>query len=155
VPAPIPDDTRAAILEDITASEKSRAQISRDHAVSTTSVSKIAKDAGIVSPFSREKTKKATEASIVDHKARLSKAARRSLGVFETIIGSYEKMTSAQWDKVHPRDRGIIAGIMADKARELEPPDDNGAAAGRSMLGALAAGLQLAYDQLPPDDDQS
>jgi hypothetical protein len=143
------DKTRAAILNDIKAGDKSCRGIAADHGVSRTAVSKIAKDAGIADAFGRQKTKKATEAHVAD-----GKAAR--------ALEAAESITAAAWlrQQIRTAKNGRDAqgwatayGIMSDKHMAFEKYDsDNGTGEARSMLSALAEGLRVAYDQLPADE---
>ncbi|MEV4837774.1 winged helix-turn-helix domain-containing protein [Nonomuraea sp. NPDC049486] len=75
----IGDAKRTAILDDIRAGEKSARQIARDHGVAQSTVSKLAKDAGITNAFDRSKTKNATEAARADNAALRASTSRRFL----------------------------------------------------------------------------
>lgn len=75
----IPDDVRAAILDDIKAGQKSRNQIARDHHVGVGSVTNIAKHAGLTDAFDRSSTKNATEAARLDNAALRATTSRRLL----------------------------------------------------------------------------
>lgn len=140
MPPPLDPAKRAAILADIQAGNASCRGIARAHDVSRTTVSQIAKDAGLNEAFGRQQTKKATEAAQVDHKARLVAIASRAAGITENIAASLEGMTVEDWSAVSPYSRGLIFGIMADKARELAADDDDSAQIA-SLLGDL-------FDQL-------
>jgi transposase-like protein len=148
MPPRIPDDRRAAILADIQAGGSSKTAIAKKHGVSAHLVDTIAKEAGIVAAWDREQTKKATEARMVDHAARLVKIAGRMAGLTENILASFESMTLEEWSRVSPHSRGIVLGIATDKARDLGPQDDHGDEAAKSMMGAIFAGLSLASEQL-------
>lgn len=140
MPPPLDPDKRAAILQAIRAGGRSRGAIARDHDVSPSTVTNIAKAAGLNTAFDRAQTKKATEAAQVDHKARLVALASRAAGVSENVIASMEQMTAEDWANVSPYTRGLIFGITADKARELASDDDDSAQV-VSLLGGL-------FDQL-------
>lgn len=119
MPAPLSDKQRAAILADIQAGEKSRGQIARDHKVSTTSVSKIAADAGISAPFSREQTKKATAALAADNKALRAQLATGSLeGAKEALAEIRNAITGASL-----RDLAVTYGVLIDKHLAMEKHD--------------------------------
>lgn len=136
MPAPLAPGKRAAILEDIRAGHP-RNQIARDHGVSGSTVTKLAKTLSD-EPFDRSQTKKATEAAQVDHAAVLAKLAARSAAVAGNILASFEAMDLDAWSKVSPHTRAIALGVCADKARELAP--DAGEAeieAARSLIGAV------------------
>lgn len=137
MPPPIPNTTRAKILEDIQNRAGSTRTIATKHGVSDTLVRNIAKAAGITDAWSREQTKKATEARQADHAARLTAVAGRMVGLTETILSSYELMTPDEWAKVSAHSRGIVLGIAADKARDLGPRDDGGAEQMGSLLGSM------------------
>ena len=69
MPKPLPPKKRAAILADIKAGQKSRNQVARDHGVSTSTVSGIAKQANLTEAFDRSGTEAATRARVIDCKA--------------------------------------------------------------------------------------
>lgn len=123
MPAPIPDDVRAAILADIKANggERSCRGIARDHGVSDATVRKIAKDAGITDAFSRAQTKKATEASRVDHAARRAVLAEQWLSLAEDAVAQ----TRAQLADAKAKDAATIAAIAVDKHRALDQYDSD------------------------------
>ncbi|WP_133061535.1 hypothetical protein [Streptosporangium minutum] len=148
MPAPIPDTTRAAILKDIRAGEKSRGQIARDHEVSTTTVSKIAADAGIDSPFSREKTQKATEARVIDNKARRTQLASGSLEAAEEALAEIRKTLPGS----ALRDLAITYGVLIDKHVAIEKHDSgSGAEQAVSLLGAMFADMQGRHGDTPTE----
>jgi hypothetical protein len=64
--SPIPGDKRSAILADIEAGELACRAIARKHNVAPSTVTKIAKDAGITDAFGRSQTKDATAARKTD-----------------------------------------------------------------------------------------
>jgi transposase-like protein len=106
VPPPLSDRKRRAVLADIEAGQKSAHQIARDHGVAQSTVSKVAREEG--HSFDRAKTKKATAAKQVDHKARLVAIAGRTASVAEDVLTSFEDMTTEDWRKVSPYSRGLI-----------------------------------------------
>lgn len=78
MPPRTPDHVRAAILDDIRAGTKSCRAIAAHHGVSHSTVSSIAKAAGL-DAFDRSDTKKATEAAQADNAADRARIARRFL----------------------------------------------------------------------------
>lgn len=140
MPPRIPDDKRALILTDIRTGEKPLRQIARERGVAPSTVNKIAKDNGITDAFERAKTKKATAARMVDHKARLVAIAGRSAGVAESILTSFEAMEEDDWKDVSPYTRGLVFGIASDKAKDLAA-DDAGVEIAVTGLGRLFDGL--------------
>lgn len=139
MPSPIDPDTRAAILADIEAGLKSRGQIAREHNVSTTTVSKVAKDAGIEQPFSREQTKNATAAAVADNASERARLARRFLEEAhraldamhaETVIwnfggkdNTYNERTVSEPPTGDKRNLMVIAATAADKHVVLDKHD--------------------------------
>ncbi|MFD0883860.1 hypothetical protein ACFQ08_04720 [Streptosporangium algeriense] len=167
MPPPIDPTTRAAILNDIRAGEKSCRGIARQHGVSDATVRKIAKDEQIVDAFSRAQTEKATRARTADMKTRRAELA-------ETLLADVDRLRARAWSSYRYYERGpegpelvvldlpplretreayTALGIAIDKHDKLIKMDsDNGASEARSMLGALAEGLRVAYEQLPADE---
>jgi transposase-like protein len=144
VPAPIPADKRAAILADIKAGRLTRGAIARKHDVSTTTVSNVAKNAHVNRPFSREQTKKATEARQADNAARRSALGTAWLDLAEAAIGQARaELHDARADKA-----ATIAGIATDKHIALERHDaGDGADDARSMLTGIMTGLGALWQQ--------
>lgn len=169
MPAPIPDDTRAAILDDIKTRQKSCRGIARDHGVSTATVRKIAKDNGITDAFSREQTIHATrarQADIGDLRSRLAlRNYLRAHAVHDRLDAEvYEAKHVTGEGKVitvrteHPpaRDERDLAAAISSytAAADRLTDDDGGADHAKSLLGALAEGLAAAAQALdePADD---
>lgn len=149
MPKPLDPDKRAAILADIKAGGHSCRGIARKHGVSDHAVRKIATENGITDAWSRAQTEKATRARAADNKAARAIEAAQALAVAAELR---RKILTAK-DGRDARDWATAYGIMSDKHMAYERFDaDNGVDEARSMLGALAAGLQAAYDQLGPDD---
>lgn len=147
MPPPLDPTKRAAILEQIREG-KPRNEIARDLGVSGSSVSKIARENELA--FDRTKTEKATRARALDSKAARSVEAVESLAVASDL----RQRVLAARDGRDARDWATAYGIMSDKHMAFDRYDnDNGAEGARSMLGALAAGLQAAYDQMPATDE--
>lgn len=167
--APYTDDEREAVRSRH-AGGMGRNQISRETGIHTRKVSKIAEELGLT--FKRAAwVREAVDAKRVDAKAR-----RAALQL--ALLGDAERMREQLWSacvvynfggkdntyEEHPltepsfRDKREImtaVGIAVDRAVKLDQYDaDPGVDAAKSMLGALAAGLGAAYDQLtaPPTD---
>lgn len=135
MPPRLPDDKRAAILDDIRTGTKSRGQIARDHNVSTTTVSNLAKDDGIEEPFSREQTEKATAAAVADS---ASERASIALDTLKGARAALKQMLTALPD-ASARDAAVAFGIMIDKHRVLDryDADTQGLAAVDGWLKAM------------------
>jgi transposase-like protein len=121
VPSRIPDEARAAILADIEAGQLSRNAIAREHGVSTTSVSQIAKDAGIEQAFSRENTQKATEAAVIDAKARRAALASNALDGATAALATLRERIA----KMSDRDLITLFGVATDKHVALNRVDSD------------------------------
>ncbi|MGW6498561.1 hypothetical protein [Nonomuraea angiospora] len=119
MPRAIPDDVRQAILADIEAGQKSRGQIAREHEVSTTSVSNIAKQAGLVGAFSREQTKEATAANVADSASRRARLTERLITLAELSMDQ----AIAELGEASSRDAAVVLGIAVDKHRQLVDMD--------------------------------
>ncbi|MGW4411175.1 hypothetical protein ACWEJ6_44590 [Nonomuraea sp. NPDC004702] len=119
MPPRLTDEKRSAILDDIRAGTKSRGQIARDHNVSTTTVSNLAKADGIEEPFSRERTQKATAAAVADS------ASERAAIALETLKGARAALQQmlAALPEASARDAAVAFGIMIDKHRALDRYD--------------------------------
>lgn len=148
MPAPTSPKKRTAIIADIQAGTKSAHRIAREHGVAQSTVSRIAGQEGLA--LDRSKTKKATEAAQIDHKARLVELASRSAGLAERALRSFETMTDQEWAKTSFHSRGIVFGIAADKARELAP-EDSAAEEISSLLGGLLGSLKAKHGDAPPE----
>lgn len=156
MPARIPDTKRAAILADIHAGTKSRAQIGRDHAVSPQTVSNIAKDAGVTDAFSRLQTENATRAAVADNRSRRAQIAAQ-------LLDDVARFRERAWSPYTYYERGsdgpelvtldlpplkeakeayVAIGISLQRHAELEKFDaDRGDEQARSMLGDLAEAI--------------
>lgn len=146
---PINDKKRTAILRDVKAGGKSRAQIARDHGVSADSVGRIAKTAEIANPFVRTMTEKATRAKQADNKSRRATLASNALDDAD-VMRQRALASEAGRDA---RDFATAYGIFIDKHAVLERLDtDNGAEDAKSMIGELASALQAVAEQLPADE---
>jgi transposase-like protein len=116
---PLDNETRAAILDDIRAGQKSCRAIATDHNVSRTTVSKIAKDAGIVDAFGRQKTKEATAASVADAASRRAQLAEKLIKLAELSMDQ----AIAELGQASSRDAAVVLGIAIDKHRQLVDMD--------------------------------
>jgi hypothetical protein len=168
--APITARKRSAILKAIKAGGSSRAQIARDHKVSGSTVSKIAKEAGIEAPFDRAHTKNATQARTVDMAARRAELA-------ELLLGDAFKLRDRVWDKYQVVSFGpdgpeiaylnlppakdtqclmASVGIAIDKHLVITKHDaDPGTDSAKSMLADLGRALGVAAEALSePSSDK-
>lgn len=121
MPPRIPDDKRADILADVQAGEKSRGKIAREHGVSTTTVSKIAREEGIDQPFSREQTEKATAAAVTDAKARRAALASDALTGAQAALDRLRERVADMSD----RDLITLFGVATDKHVALDRHDSD------------------------------
>lgn len=119
MPARIPDHVRAAILDDVRAGQKSRAQIGRDHEVAPSTVGVIAKEAGITDAFARTQTKKATAARLADNAQRRATIASRLLHLGEAAVAQTEAYLVA----ASAVQAATIAAIALDKHLALDRHD--------------------------------
>ena len=148
MPAPLPDDKRAAILADIKAGTGTCRGIARKHGVSRSTVSKIASDAGLTNAFGRQQTKAATEARIADAAAERASLVTASLAAAKAALARmYEDLSQAS-----ARDAAVIFGIAVDKHLALER-HNSGADADRaaSLLGAILSDLQARHGDTPSE----
>ena len=83
MPKRLPDAKREAILADVRTG-KSCGQTSRDQEVSRSTVSKLAKEAGLT--FERAQTKSATEAAVADNRAWRAQTSRRFLAKCNALM---------------------------------------------------------------------
>lgn len=150
MPPRLPDDKRAAILADIQAARKSRAQIGRDHGVSAWTVGNIAKEAQIDGAFSREKTQNATAAAVADSRAMRAAEAMAAMAAAPqlrlNVLASETGRDAQGW--------AVAYGIMIDKHAMLEKHDSGSSDAATSLLDAVANGLQAAFDATTAASDQ-
>ncbi|MFI7532596.1 hypothetical protein [Streptosporangium sp. NPDC049376] len=147
MPPPIDPTTRAAILDSIHAGGK-RNEIARQHNVSPSTVSKIARDEGVTTAFDRTQTETATRAKQADNKSRRTQLASLALDDADTMR---RRALAAEAGR-DARDFATAYGIFIDKHVVLERLDsDNGASEARSMLGAIAEALEVAAANLPDE----
>lgn len=171
--ARIPDDTRAAIEDQIRADMDTEAGascrgIASQYSVSPDSVRRIAAEAEIEQPFARAKTQNATRARTTDMAARRAALA-------EGLLDDAVKLRERAWSEYEYYERSpdgpvrvrldlpplgearnayTAVGIAVDKHLVLVKHDTGtGADQARSMLGALAEGLGAAYRAMQADDD--
>ncbi|MEV4053020.1 helix-turn-helix domain-containing protein [Amycolatopsis sp. NPDC049688] len=164
---PITDEDKRRV-RDLHAAGESRNAIAEAIGRSGATVSKIAAELGL--SFDREAVKAATEAKVADARARraalmldlLDDAARlrAQLWTPHTYVDHGGKdFVREVWTQPEPTAQDKLklmqaTATAANTSMKLEEHDtgSGGVDGAKSMLGALAAGLQAAYDQLPPDD---
>jgi transposase-like protein len=155
---PIDPERRAAVLRDIKAGGKSLNQIAKDNAVAKSTVSVIAKDAGLTDAFDRTRTEAATRAHAIDCRARrealkaalLDDAERlrdRAWSAYEVVVESRATGPSRLTLDLPPlqdvRAAYAAIGIAIDKSVRLEQYDSTDSDVdAKSMLGALAEGIR-------------
>lgn len=163
---PITEDDRRQV-RDLHAAGASRNAIAEAIGRSGATVSKIADELGL--SFDRSAVKAATEAKVADARARraalmldlLGDAQRLRTQLWvetEYIDHGGRDFTSAKWTQPEPTAADKLklmqaASTAANTSMKLEEHDtgSGGVEGAKSMLGALAAGLQAAYEQLPDD----
>jgi|GEM_PF-1927810 len=145
----------------------SRNAIARKHGVSASTVTKLARDAGLVDAFDRTHTEAATAAAEFD-----ARQARRRL--IEDLYSDAQAMRERMWSpytqvitgpagpefvttKLPPiRDQQSAMGFVTSaltKAVDLEKVDaDGGAAGAKTMMNDLFGAMQLAYYQIVAED---
>jgi hypothetical protein len=154
-------------VRELHAQGMSRNQIAKEIGRSWSVVTRIAQSLGLT--FDRAAPKAAIEAKMVDAKLRRRGIIERLYGVAETNLARLERerhdmaevsmgdvvryvVTELPGADVH-RLVGAI-GSATTSAVKLEQVDaDNGNTGATSMLGALAAGLQVAYDRMQDTTD--
>lgn len=118
MPPPLDPQLRAAIAEAIKAGGK-RNEIAREHGVSPSTVSKIARDDGLTSAFDRTQTKNATEAARADNAARRAQLAEKLIALAELSMDQ----VIAELGEASARDAAVVLGIAVDKHRQLVDMD--------------------------------
>jgi transposase-like protein len=166
MPKPLDDTKRAAILADIKAGSKSRNQIARDHGVSPSTVTGVAKAEGITGAFDRSQTKEATQAREADCKALRAelkvdllhdaqRLRKRIWGSHQVVVSTpqgAEVVTLDENPLTEIRSGYTALGIAVDKSirlEEFDSDDTDGSKNARSLLGNLFAGLSDAM-AVPP-----
>lgn len=160
---PITEDDKRRV-RDLHAAGESRNAIAEAIGRSGASVSKIAKELGL--SFDRSKVKAATEAKVADARARraalmlnlLDDAAklRAQLWVPHTYVDHGGKdFVRAEWTQPEPSSADKLklmqaTAAAANTSMRLDEHDTVGddVDEAKSMIGALAAGLQAAYDHM-------
>lgn len=156
MPPPLPEDKRAAILADIEAivagrsEDRSAGALAREHGVAVTTVSRIAKSAGL-DPWQRAQTKRATQAREADMAEERSKLKARWMATANRLLdqldqpyrafsfGGKDNSYAEEWFDRPPPDalRALVtaAAIATDKHAVVHKLDtDQGAADGRSAI---------------------
>lgn len=159
MPPRIPTTTRAAILADIQAGQKSRNQIARDHNVSPGTVTNIANQEAVTNAFDRTATEKATRAAAIDNKA-----ARATLAA--DLLADAQRLRERAWNAYTYYERGpegpelvqlefpplrevreayTALGISVQRHLELERHDTGDPGETASLLGTLFDRLQAKH----------
>ena len=156
VPPRLPDDKRAAILADIQTGTKGRNQIARDHGVSVSTVTKVAKKSGSTDAFDRSQTENATRAAVADSRARrallaadlledaskLRDRAWKAYSYYERGMGGPELVTLDLPPLKEVKEAYVALGVAVDKHVVLERHDATDPGMMGSLLGSLLDGLQ-------------
>jgi hypothetical protein len=156
VPPRIPDDKRAAILTDVRTGTKGRNQIARDHGVALSTVSKIAKDAGVIDAFDRTQMENVTRAVVADNRSRraqlasdllhdaemLRQRAWKPYSYYERAQFGPELVTLDLPPLKEVKEAYVSLGVAVDKHVVLDRHDATDPGAMGSLLGTLLAGLQ-------------
>jgi hypothetical protein len=171
MPKALAPDKRERILADIRAGDKSRNQIARDHHVAASTVGNIATQAGLAeAAFDRTHTVKGARAKAADNKARRAQLAsdlledaqhfrKRCRSAYQVVTSSAEGAEIVTLDEPplpDVRAAYTAIGIAVDKGIAIEKHDvsDDAAAAQRSLLGQLFAGLTQAVGEDAPGTSQ-
>ncbi|WP_027945965.1 helix-turn-helix domain-containing protein [Amycolatopsis taiwanensis] len=161
-------DNELTRIRDLHAAGATRNDIAKQLGRSGSTISKAAGKLGL--SFDRTAVKAATEAKVADARARrarltldlLSDAERLRAQLWqphEYIDHGGKDFTEARWTQPEPSPADKLklmqaAGTAASTSMRLDLHDaDTGDDGAKSMLGALAAGLQVAYEQLQPSDE--
>ena len=138
MPPPLPEDVRAAVEAAVRAGGK-RNEVAREHGVSPSTVTKIAKDAGITGAFDRSQTKRATASRTADLAEQRSRLSTTSLDLAEHMLrrarASYTYYVATKDDVVpvtltepplsDVRQAATAFGILVDKSAVLERHDSD------------------------------
>lgn len=167
MPKPLPPDLRNAIAEAIRAGGK-RNQIAREHGVSPSTVSKIARDDGLTNAFDRTHTENATRAKQADNRAMRAELARRLLVKANEFIdlmdqphkvfnfggkdNTYNEKTLPRPPASDLRNLMTAAAVAIDKHVVIERLDSGaGADQAASLLGSLFDQLQERHGDTAPE----
>lgn len=170
MPPRVPDDERAAILEDVRAGQLSRNAIARKHGRSVSTVTGIANAAGHSDAFDRSQTENATRARRTDLAAARAALAERWMRVANDVLDQLDQPHTvwafAGKDGVFrqrelPRPptgdlRNLVtsAAVATDKHLVLDKHNTgDGVEEARSMLGNVAAAIGEAYAQVKAADE--
>lgn len=170
MPRPLADDIRAAILTDIRAGQLSARAIAKRHGVAASTISKLAKDAGVVDAFERAHTEKATRARVADDRARRAEEATaflddvarlraRAWQPYTVVVGTAQGAQKVTLDLPplgEVRSAYTAMGIALDKHLALDRHDNTGGAGvtdAVSMLTNLADGIRRIAAQDQEGDD--
>lgn len=163
----IPDEKRQAIRADIEAGN-TRNDVARKHGVSSSTVTKVAKEFGLT--FDRSATRAATEARRADLAARRAEVsaeflrrAREALAQMDqphlafSFGGKDNTYNEKRLDSPPTGDKRnlmTIAGIGLQRHLDIERHDNDTGDSARSMLTELFAGIKAAVAaEAPPSDD--
>ena len=154
-------------VRELHAAGRNRNQIAKDIDRSGATVSKLAAELGL--SFDREQVKAATDAKVADAREKRSQLMldyltdaqrlRQQLwGATEYREHGGRDFVCRKWTQPEPTPADKLklmqaSATAAASSLKLDHHDaDRGADGAKSMLGALAAGLQAAYDQLEHED---
>lgn len=152
-PVPISDEIRDQVVQ-LARDGVSRNEISRRTGVSATSVSRIAKRAGVTFEANVQRTELATATRAAQQRAERVEQAQ---GLLDDLAAGRGRLVAAentrQWFDVT---RGLHALAMAharlvQTEQQLADGGDKAEEA-RSMIGQLAAGIRAMYDEQQADD---
>lgn len=170
MPPRIPDTKRNAILRDIKTGTDSARTIAKRHGVSPSTVSAIAKKAGLEDAFiGRAQTERATRARQADLKARRARIQEQLLEDVERLRQrawapyTYYERTARELQRVtldlpplgEVRNAYTSLGIALDKVIALARLDATvGVDEARSLLGGLAEALGAAAEKLEKEGEE-
>lgn len=159
MPRRLDDTKRAAILTDIKTGAKPRNQIARDHGVSPSTVTGIARDAGLDTAFDRSAVESATRAKVADNAARraqivsdllddVQRFRKRAWSAYPVVASGPDGPEVINLPKPPLRDAQAAytsIGICMDKSMAVEKHDKPGEDSTSGMLVDLAEKLGAAW----------
>jgi transposase-like protein len=154
MPARIPDNIRAAILTDIQAGTLGNREIARKHGVAPSTVTKLAKDGGVDTPFERSQTEKATVAAVHDAIAERAETVRKLHRLGTRALEMIERCM----DELTPMQLVTVMGVSFDKHTAMTKIVDSDEQTQRETAARhaqqLAAALRLAAHRLKLTPEQ-
>lgn len=152
------DEVREAILADVRAGERSARAIAEAHGVHVSTVSRVAKAAGIEDAFDRAQTRKATEAKTADTDARQAELRARAVeaahGLLDRLHHRVTVPHAAMGTVTIParpedwRNTMTAVGIATDKALAIQKhaQEENGTQHASGLLQEFTNSLRAQHE---------